>query len=691
MAMSENIDSSATLSVAIDTGGTFTDVTLVDRASGRLIKAKVSSTPDDPSLGFIEGIRRALRDAGESPDRISHVFHGTTVATNAILEGRGAEAALLTSAGFRHVLEIGRHDVPRTANMYHWVKTPRPVPAHRIFEVRERLDHEGTVLQAMVEADVRAAAARIRAAGIASVAICFLHAYANASHEQRAAAILREELPGVFISLSSEVLPIFREYERSMATVLNAYVMPAIASYAARLETRLVEDKIRAPLLLMKSSGGVTGVETVRAQPIQTALSGPAGGVVGAGLIAELSGHRDIITLDIGGTSADICLMSQARAAMTTEGRIGDWPLQLPILDITTIGAGGGSIARIGPGGLTVGPQSAGARPGPVSYGRGGTEPTVTDAHAVLGHLTGSLLGGELQLDLAAARAAIERSVARPLGMSVEQAARGIIDIANSNMMGAIRVVSVERGYDPAQFSLVPFGGAGPLHGAFIGRLLGMKAVVVPPAPGVLSSFGLLVSDLKSDFSSTCLLRPPEYDLPRLASVFAELEASAMAWLDRENVPSGGRTLRRMAAFRYEHQGFELTVDWPSPDAQRTTLERAIEAFHREHERLYTFAQPDAPVELVQIRVQAIGSLDKPTVPRVGSAGSIESARVGEQKVWTDTGWAACSIYERGLLPEGALIDGPAIFTQLDATTYVLPGQRAIVDPYGNLVIRERT
>jgi len=679
-----------TLSVAIDTGGTFTDVTLVDRASGALWKAKVSSTPADHSLGFIEGIRRALAAAGEPAQRVSHVFHGTTVATNAILEGRGTEAALLTTAGFRHVLEIGRHDVPRAANMYHWVKTPRPVPAHRIYEVRERLDYTGAVLTPLADEDVRAAAAQIRTAGIDTVAVCFLHAYANAQHEQRAAAILREELPQAFVSLSSEVLPIFREFERTMAAVLNAYVMPAIASYAARLEQRLADEGIAAPLLFMKSSGGVTGAETVRAQPIQTALSGPAGGVVGAGLIAQLAGHADVITLDIGGTSADICLMAGAKAAMTTEGRIGDWPLQLPILDINTIGAGGGSIARLGPGGLTVGPQSAGANPGPVSYGRGGREPTVTDAHAVLGHLTPYLLGGELRLDVAAGRAAIEERIARPLGIGVEEAARGIVDIANSNMMGAIRVVSVERGYDPARFSLIPFGGAGPLHGSFIGRLLGMKAVVVPPAPGVLSSFGLLVSDLKSDFSRTCLQQPPNYDLARIGAIFGELEDAAAAWLRREDVPPQGWTLRWMAAFRYEHQGFELTVEWPGRSATPETLAGAIGAFHREHERLYTFAQPDAPVELVQLRVQAIGSLAKPSLSRIATRGSLAQAQVDEQRVWTGGGWTASPVYERSELPLGAVLSGPAIVRQLDATTYILPGQRCSVDDYGNIVIAER-
>lgn len=680
---------SGSLSVAVDTGGTFTDVTLVDRATGMLWKAKTSSTPADPSIGFIDGIRKALAAANARPQQISHVFHGTTVATNAILEGRGAQAALLTTRGFRHVLEIGRHDVPREANMYHWVKPARPIPPQRIYEIGERIDHTGAVIELLNEADVRTAAARIRASGTSAIAVCFLHAYANASHEQRAATILREEIPGAYVSVSSEVLPAFREYERTMATALNAYVMPVIASYVARLEERLAADHISGRLLLMKSSGGVTGAATVRTQPIQTALSGPAGGVVGAGLIASLAQQPDVITLDIGGTSADICLMVGATAGTTTNGRIGEWPLQLPILDIASIGAGGGSIARIGEGGLTVGPQSAGATPGPVCYARGGVEPTVTDAHVVLGHLPPYLLNGELALDVNAARAAIAERVAQPLGIGVEEAAMGIIDIANNNMVGAIRVVSVERGHDPGSFSLVPFGGAGPLHGSFIGRLLGMKAIVVPPAPGVLSSFGLLVSDLKSDFSRTSLERPPHYDLARIGAIFNELEEAAHRWLQSESVPASGQTIRWMAALRYEHQGFELTVDWPGRSADAASLQGAITAFHREHERLYTFAQPDAPVELVQLRVQAVGSLTKPAIARVGSRGTLAQAQVSEQRVWTAQGWTSSPIYERTALPAGATLTGPCIVRQLDATTYLLPGQHGKVDDFGNIVIRE--
>ncbi len=396
--------------------------------------------------------------------------------------------------------------------------------------------------------------------GIGAVAVCFLHSYANPAHERRAGEILKEMLPGAMISLSSEVLPVFREYERSMATLLNIYVMPLIGTYVARLEERLMEAGIDAPLLLMKSSGGVTSAQTIRREPILTALSGPAAGITGSVNVAALSEATDFVTIDIGGTSADICLIRGGRAEMTTEGVIGDWPLTVPMLDITTIGAGGGSIASVShSGALSVGPESAGAAPGPVCYGRGGTLPTVTDAHAVLGHLLPHLLDGELALDCEAARRAIREHVADPLGLSVEQAAEGVLRIVNHNMVGAIRVVSIERGHDPRQLALLAFGGAGPLHAGALARLLGIRTIIIPPSPGVLSSFGLLVADLRSEFSRTAIQRPPRYHVNEIASLYAQMEADATRWFEHERIEPSARTLRRMVSLRYEHQGFELT------------------------------------------------------------------------------------------------------------------------------------
>jgi N-methylhydantoinase A len=677
--------------IAIDIGGTFTDVTLFDRASGRLWNAKTPSTPDDPSLGFIDGVAAALAVSGLGADAIGQVIHGTTVATNLILEGKGARAALLTTAGFKHVLEIGRHDIPRKANMYSWVKPKRPVPPQHIHEIGGRLDPTGAELEPLDEESVRCAARAVKASGIAAIAICFLHSYANPAHERRARELLLAEHPAAMVSISAEVLPVFREYERSMTTILNVYVMPRVASYVAKIEERLASQRIAAPLLLMKSSGGVTGGETIRREPVQTALSGPAAGAVGAAFIGAAAGFRDVISIDIGGTSADICLIKDAEPGVTVEGRVGDWPLPLPMLDIHTIGAGGGSIAAISPsGGLTVGPRSAGAVPGPVAYGKGGTEPTVTDAHLTLGRLPPYLLEGGLKLDRDAAIAAVREKIARPLGLGVSEAARGILSVVDNNMVGAIRVVSVERGLDPRDFALVPFGGAGPLHGGALARLLGIRTIVVPPAPGVLSALGLLVSNLKSDYSRTFLQRPPNYDLAGIEGVFGEMAAEARAWLEREAAPPDGRLVLRQASMRYVHQGFELTVPWPDGAVDAAALGEALAGFHRLHERLYTFAQEDTPVEIVTLRVSAIGRLSQPTLPRVASGGRSGDAIIGRQDVDFDGVPIACPVYDRTRLGAGDTVAGPAILRQLDTTIVVLPGQDGTVDALGNLIIRER-
>jgi N-methylhydantoinase A len=676
--------------VAIDIGGTFTDVTLFDRRRGLVWNAKTPSTPNDPSLAFMTGIAEATALAGLSPTTLGYVFHGTTVATNLILEGKGTAAALLTTQGFRHVLEIGRHDIPRKANMYSWIKPKRPVPPERIHEIAGRLDPDGSEIVPLDEAAVRRAARAIAADGVKAIAICFLHSYADARHERRARDIILEEVPDALISLSAEVLPVFREYERSMATILNVYVMPAVSTYVARLETRLKDDNVPGRLLLMKSSGGVTGAESVRREPVQTALSGPAAGVMGAVFVGALAGFRNLITIDIGGTSADICLIKGGEPGMTNEGRIGDWPLHLPMIDINTIGAGGGSIARLSPtGALTVGPESAGAVPGPVCYGKGGFEPTVTDANLVLGRLTPSLLDGRMTLDIAAAERAIDERIARPLGLDRMTAARGILSIIDSNMVGAIRVVSVERGHDPRDFVLLPFGGAGPLHGASLARLLGIKTILVPPAPGVLSALGLLVSSLKSEFARTALQRPPDYDLDAMATVFAELQALAAAWLAREEVPREGRVIRWQASLRYVHQGFELTVPWDGATVTREAVAGTIAAFHRLHEQLYTFKQEDTPVEIVTLRVSAIGQLPRPQIHELPAGGPIEEAIVGHQMVDFDGDLRTCPVYSRAKLGAGATLRGPGIIAQLDATTLIAPGQVAEVHLFGGLIVQE--
>jgi len=676
--------------IGIDTGGTFTDVTVLDPRTGRVWTAKTASTPDDPSRGFITGVLAGMQASGLTAEAIGRVLHGTTVATNLILEGKGPRVAMLVTDGFRFVLEIGRQDIPRHDSLFAWVKPKRPVAPQDIWEIPERMDYTGMAVTSLDEDAVRAAARTIKAAGIGAVAIVFLHSYANPTHERRAAEIFVQEYPDALVSSSADVLPVFREYERSMTTALNVYVMPAISSYVGRLEERLRAQKIAAPLLLMKSSGGVTSARTVRHTPVETVLSGPAAGVVGMNFVGAATGFTDMIGIDIGGTSADISLIHGGQPSMTTTGRVGDWPVGRPMVDITTIGAGGGSIARISAaGGLSVGPESAGAVPGPVCYGAGGTEPTVTDAHLVLGHLPPYLLSGSFKLDIAAAREAIAQRIAAPLGLDVESAARGILAIADHNMVGAIRVVSVERGYDPRALVLVPFGGAGPLHGGSLARLMRIGTILVPPAPGVLSALGLLVSNLRAEFSRTCLQRPGQANHAQLGAVFGQLQADAVAWLDAEGVPQSARQISRHASLRYQNQGFELVVPWDIPGTGPDAVAAAIAAFHRLHERLYTFAQEDTPVEIVTLGVDAVGRFSPPVLPELPAGGHPRKAITGELSIAFAEGRVRAPVYDRAGLGALDVIEGPAVLTQLDATTLLLPGQRAEVHRLGSLIVRE--
>ncbi len=560
-----------------------------------------------------------------------------------------------------------------------------------IFEIVGRIDPDGREIEPLDEAAIAAAAREIRRTGIAAVAIVFLHSYADPSHERRAAEIVAREHPDALVSLSSDVLPVFREYERSMTTILNVTVMPVVSAYVERLDRRVADEGIAAPLMLMKSSGGVTSARTVRKYPVETALSGPAAGVVGASFAGASAGMRNLIGIDIGGTSADVSLIRDGVHGLTTNGRIGGWPVGLPMVDIVTIGAGGGSIARVSDTGtLGVGPQSAGADPGPVCYGRGGLEPTVTDAHLVLGHLPPYLLDGGFVLDVEGARRAIARRVAGPLGMSVEDAARGILAIIDNHMVGAIRLVSVERGHDPRDFALIAFGGAGPLHGGALARLLGIEKILVPPGPGVLSALGLLVSNLKAEFSRTALQRAGAIDRDLAARVFAELQAEATAWLEAERVPVSARKITWTASMRYQHQGFELFVPWAGREISDRTIAATIAAFHQMHQQLYTFAQEDTPVEIVTLRVDAEGVFAPPVLQALQAGGAADRAIVGGQTMHLATGPVEAPIYDRARLGAGARIAGPAILTQLDATTLVLPGQLGEVDRVGNLIVTEQ-
>jgi N-methylhydantoinase A len=681
------------LLIGIDTGGTFTDVVMLDTSSGRMWVAKTASTPEDPSRSFGQALADGLSVAGAPADQVERVLHGTTVATNLILERKGPRVAMIVTSGFRYVVEIGRHNMAKRANPFVWVKPKRPAQPDDIWEVPGRMDPSGRIVQDLDEDAVRAAAREIVQQGVRTVAVVLLNSYANADHERRVGEILRAEHPGLQVSLSCEVLPVIREYERSITTLLNAYVTPAMSSYVDRLEQRTLDQGIHAPLLVMKSSGGVSSTRNARVRAVETVLSGPAAGAVGASFVGAASGFSDLICIDIGGTSADIGLIQGGSPHLTTSGTVGDWSVGLPMIDILTIGAGGGSIARVtSAGGLQVGPESAGARPGPVCYRRGGTEPTVTDAHLVLGHLTPYLLAGRFGLDVDGARDAIARHIAAPLGLNLVAAARGILEVVDNNMVGAIRVVSVDRGLDPRDFVLVPFGGAGPLHGGTLARMIGCKTILIPPAPGVLAALGLLVSNLRAEFARTCLQLAGRYDVHRIAEVFDELTADALRWLDAEQVAPASRRLLMRLDLRYKDQSSELELAWAGAGRfDEAALVQTIAAFHARHERLYGFRSNDIPVELVTLRVDAIGMLPAVAMPELAAGNSASAAITGEQRVAFRDGPAQVPVYDRTRLGAGVRIEGPAIVTQLDSTSLILPGQWVEVDRCGSLIVREES
>jgi len=675
--------------VGVDTGGTFTDITAAEPESGRLWITKISSTPNDPSQAFLTGIDRALALAEVRSDEISLIAHGTTVATNAIIENKGARVALVTTKGFRYVLDLGRHDVPRSANLYRWRKPERPITPDLIFEVTERLGSGGEVLVPLDEQSVRNAAAAIREADIRAVAICTLHSYANPMHERRIADIIAAEIPGVLLSLSCDVLPAFREYERTMLTAMNSSVMPLMSGYVRRIRDGLRERGIEAPFTIMKSNGGVSSSETIAAQPVYTAMSGLAAGVLGACMVGRAANLRDLISLDIGGTSTDVSICPDAIPTLTAEIEINSFPMKAPSIDVKTIGAGGGSIAAILPNGsLAVGPESAGADPGPVSYGRGGFQPTVTDAQIVLGRLSTELAGGQLVLRPELARDAIQHQIADRLSLTLEQSANGIIEILTYNIAGAVRAVSIERGYDPTQYALIAFGGAGPLHGIRLAEILGMITVVFPRYPGVLSALGLLGTPLRQDYVRTCLQMGPHYNVGVMATAFADIEGAAQRWFDGEHMAPQHRRIERLVDVRYPHQGYELQVPIAGEGPLDLAAMRQVEqAFQDLHKRLYGYTMDGSAVQVVNVRVAAIGTLPTLQLPAL-KTGSSDTATYGTRRVYVDdvVGYVVCPAYRRDALGARAVIVGPAVVDQLDSTVFLRPGWQATVDQIGNLI-----
>ena len=688
--------------LGVDIGGTFTDIALIDEATGQIYTGKVSSTPQDPSGGFMEAVQRLLAKQQIAAQDVAYIVHGTTVATNAIIEGKVAPTGFITTEGFRDMLEIARQIRPTLYDLQ--FEKPRPlVPRHRCFGVPERLDAQGQVLAPLDEDALRRVANKLRDEGVESIAVCFLHAYANPAHERRAGEIIAEVFPEAVVSLSAEVAPEFREYLRASTTVINSCIRPVVARYLQRIEDRLAQAGIAAELLVMQSSGGVYTFAAARQKPVYMVESGPAAGVIAAAHLGQARGYDQVISFDMGGTTAKAGLIQGGVPSVTKDYEVGTtaqsgvgatrgagYPIRTPVIDLVEIGAGGGSIAWVDPGGiLRVGPQSAGADPGPACYGQGGTQPTVTDANLVLGRLNPSyFLGGEIALDPTAAQRAIEQHCAQPLGMDLVEAAHGIVEIANTAMVNALRLVSVQRGYDPRDFALVAFGGAGPAHANRLAALTDIPVVIIPQSPGTASALGLLVTDLKHDYATTLIQRLDQVAPHALEQTFCELEAQGRETLGREGMAEAAMDFRRQADLRYVGQSHELTLPLAAGPLDSTQLDRLLEQFHRTHDRAYGFSAPGEDVELVSVRLSAIGQIAKPALAPLAKAAGEATAK-GQRPVYfaENEGYVDCPVYDRYALGAGAVVQGPAIVEEIDSTTVVHPHYQVRVDDVGQMVL----
>lgn len=681
--------------IGIDTGGTFTDIVLVDGGSGALAVTKVPSTPANPAVGLVRGVKSIMSSSGRPASRLAGLVHGTTVATNALLQGEVKGLGLIVTAGFRHVLEIARQAVPDGyGNSYFWVKPDRLVPLQMVEEVGERIDFRGNVLRSLDEASVVAAARRLSEKGVRAVGVCLIHAYANPAHELRVAEILRRELPGIAVSISSQVLPEYREYERTVTTLVDAFVKPHVTQYLAQVKGELGAELSDTPFLVMQSSGGVMSAEQVVEKPITTALSGPAAGALGAALIAEFAGFPDLVTLDAGGTSTDLCLIEKGQPAITTGGAVGQFPVRIPMIAIETIGTGGGSIAHLDrEGRLRVGPRSAGAEPGPMCYPRGGSQPTITDANLVLGRLPPALIGGGIPLEVERSRSGIA-ALADRLGKrhGIEQLAEGIIEIANWSQADRIRQMTIQRGIDPRGFALLSFGGAGPAQSAAVMGLLDMAACLVPPNPGNLSALGLLAVDWRTDHVRTSVMHEDTADPGAVAEIFGSLEAESSASLENEGIGHDRIRLVREADVRYVGQSMEVRVGAPAGPIDSAAISAIAASFHDAHARAFGYDYRGTQrVEFVNWRVSGFGRIERPRLPRLERRSSAKASAKHARNVWFAGAWIETPVYDRPSLAAGLRLAGPCIIEEFGSTTVVFPGQDVDVDPHGILIIRSES
>lgn len=688
--------------LGIDIGGTFTDATLMDETTGATRIAKVSSTPADPSIAFLRVSERILNEANVAPQDVRYVVHGTTVATNAIIENKIARTGFVTTEGFRDMLEIARQIRPSLYDLQ--FEKPKPlVPRYLSFGIPERLDAQGNVLTALDETTMRRVAETLRAEKVEAIAVCFLHAYLNPAHEKLAGEILTEIFPEAVVSLSSQVAPEIREYTRASTTIINVSLRPLVGRYLQNIEERLRAAGLHAELLVMQSNGGVFTFSAAIEKPVFIVESGPAAGVIAATYLGSALGQRNILSFDMGGTTAKAGMVQDGSPRITKDYEVGataragqgsgkgsGYPIRTPVIDLVEIGAGGGSIAWVDSGGaLRVGPHSAGADPGPACYGKGGTEPTISDANLVLGRINPKFfLGGEIELDVEKARQAIQEKCADKLGIDVVSAANGIVEIANAAMVNALRLVSVQRGYDPRDFVLIGFGGAGPLHANRLAAEMDIPTTLIPMSPGIFSALGLLVTDLKHEYATTMIQPVDALDILTIQDAFQKMQAQGHAVLTREGVSESDIHFSRQVEMRYVGQSYELSLALPNHVLTPDDIAALLAQFHRAHERAYGFSAAHEPTEFVNLRLTAIGKIAKPELHALKNLNPDTSpARQSSRPVYfaERDGFIDCPTYDRYQLGAGAQIQGPAIVQEFDSTTVIHPDYLANVDKYGNL------
>jgi N-methylhydantoinase A len=678
--------------LGVDVGGTFTDLYLVSDESGSAqFRVKTPSTQSDPSEGVLNGVKRICEEAGIQVSELRNILHGTTVATNAVLESKGARVGLITTTGFKQILHLARSQTP--GPLAGWIIMIKPDPPASLADTREaaeRMDARGETVVPVDEAQVESIVRDLLESGVESLTVALINSYVNGAHEQQIGAIVERIAPGFPVTLSSDVLPEFREYERALTACMNSYVRPKVASYIKQLQGALAGIGATADVTILRSDAGLMTTREAMRNPIYGVLSGPSGGVAGALFIARRAGFDDILTFDMGGTSTDVALCQNGQPTIGRETTIGQFRIKVPSVNVHTIGAGGGSVAHVPQltKALRVGPQSAGAEPGPAAYGKGGAEPTVTDANVVLGHLPPSLLGGEMTLDVDAARAAVQ-GIADAMGLaSAEEAAEGMIAIVNENMAGALRLVSVQRGHDPRDFALVAYGGAGPLHANAVAKLMGSFPVIVPPAPGLLCAIGDLVADFRDEFAQTHIRLVSQASGDEVAGILDDLGARAQEWLTGEGIDESARRITYVADMRYHRQGYEIPVAIDPDEVRAAGLAELEERFNGLHERLYGFRMPGTASEIVNLRAVGFGAVPLPELRTGTLSGSDASgAVVDEHDVVFDGESVRTKIYDRAKLEPGAEIAGPAIVTEFDSTTVVLPGHEATVDTNYNILI----